>query len=143
MIMAALQEEVRMPVQRGEGPVGIVICPSRELARQTYDIVVEYADALRAGACVRIWRGSLHGLRVQGARAGGMAAAPGWPMAAVATLLTRPASPAPSAAPDGAPELRTLLCIGGVDMKAQADQIRNSGIHMVVATPGRLKDMLT
>ncbi|PSC71624.1 DEAD-box ATP-dependent RNA helicase 35 [Micractinium conductrix] len=92
MIMAALQEEVRMPVQRGEGPVGIVICPSRELARQTYDIVVEYSEALKQG---------------------------------------------------GAPELRSLLAIGGVDMKAQADQIRNSGIHMVVATPGRLKDMLT
>lgn len=27
--------------------------------------------------------------------------------------------------------------------RVQADQIRNSGIHMVVATPGRLKDMLT
>ena len=58
-----------------------------------------------------------------------------------------PAPPAPQPlAPrpaDGAPELRTLLCIGGVDMKQQADVIRNSGIHMVVATPGRLKDMLT
>ena len=51
------------------------------------------------------------------------------------------AAPPPPA--DGAPELRTLLCIGGVDMKQQADVIRNSGIHMVVATPGRLKDMLT
>jgi ATP-dependent RNA helicase DDX41 len=49
MIMAALQEEVRMPVQRGEGPVGIIICPSRELARQTFDIVEEYCAALRAG----------------------------------------------------------------------------------------------
>lgn len=38
-----------MPVQRGEGPVGIVICPSRELARQTYDIVVEYSEALKQG----------------------------------------------------------------------------------------------
>ncbi|KAI3436811.1 hypothetical protein D9Q98_006221 [Chlorella vulgaris] len=92
MIMAALQEEVRMPVQRGEGPVGIVICPSRELARQTFDIIEEYGGALRA---------------------------------------------------DGYPELRSLLAIGGVDMKQQADVIRNSGIHMVVATPGRLKDMLT
>lgn len=44
---------------------------------------------------------------------------------------------------DGYPELRTLLAIGGVDMKTQADQVRNQGIHMVVATPGRLKDMLT
>ncbi len=49
MIMAALQEEVRMPVQRGEGPVGLIMCPSRELARQTFDIVVEYAEALKQG----------------------------------------------------------------------------------------------
>jgi ATP-dependent RNA helicase DDX41 len=54
-----------------------------------------------------------------------------------------PPGPIPPAPTDGAPELRTLLCIGGVDMKQQADVIRNSGIHMVVATPGRLKDMLT
>lgn len=33
--------------------------------------------------------------------------------------------------------LRCCACV------LQADQIRNSGIHMVVATPGRLKDMLT
>ncbi len=41
------------------------------------------------------------------------------------------------------PELRTLLCIGGVDMKTQTDAVRGSGVHMVVATPGRLKDMLS
>jgi ATP-dependent RNA helicase DDX41 len=57
-------------------------------------------------------------------------------------LPTHPAIP-PRTAADGWPELRTLLAIGGVDMKAQADQIRNTGVHMVVATPGRLKDMLT
>ncbi len=38
----------------------------------------------------------------------------------------------------GYPELRTLLCIGGIDMRAQTELIRR-GIHMVVATPGRLK----
>lgn len=43
--------QVRMPLQRGEGPVGLIICPSRELARQTYDIVLEYTDALKAGGC--------------------------------------------------------------------------------------------
>ena len=51
MIMASLQEEVRMPVARGEGPVGLIVCPSRELARQTYDIIVEYSAALREGEC--------------------------------------------------------------------------------------------
>lgn len=57
MIMAALQEELRMPVQRGEGPVGLIVCPSRELARQTYDIVLEYAQALREGGCFAGRRG--------------------------------------------------------------------------------------
>lgn len=52
----------------GEGPIGLVICPSRELARQTLQVMDEYVAALRE---------------------------------------------------DGYPELRTLLCIGGVDMRAQ------------------------
>jgi len=39
------------------------------------------------------------------------------------------------------PELRSMLCIGGLDMRAQLDVMKR-GVHMVVATPGRLKDML-
>ena len=39
LIMAALEEEKRMPLVGGEGPVGIVLGPSRELVRQTYDQV--------------------------------------------------------------------------------------------------------
>jgi ATP-dependent RNA helicase DDX41 len=42
----------------------------------------------------------------------------------------------------GYPKLRSLLCIGGINMKEQSDALRN-GIHMVVATPGRLMDMLS
>ncbi|CAI5957590.1 unnamed protein product [Closterium sp. NIES-65] len=45
--LIALQEEVRMPLVAGEGPTGLIVCPSRELARQTYDVVNEFADALR------------------------------------------------------------------------------------------------
>ena len=63
------------------------------------------------------------------------------PIAHSCSTLPCPTSPLPTA--DGFPELRSLLAIGGVDMKQQADVIRNTGIHMVVATPGRLKDMLT
>lgn len=47
MVVIALQEEVRMPLVAGEGPVGLIICPSRELARQTFDVVNEFAVALR------------------------------------------------------------------------------------------------
>lgn len=92
MIMAALQEEVRMPVERGEGPIGLVLCPSRELARQTLDGIQGFTEALKN---------------------------------------------------DGYPEIRSMLCIGGVDMKSQTDMVRNSGVHLVVATPGRLKDLLS
>ena len=35
-----------MPLVPGEGPVGIVLAPSRELARQTYEVVTEFCTAL-------------------------------------------------------------------------------------------------
>lgn len=37
--------------------------------------------------------------------------------------------------------LRSLLCIGGINM-AEQSHVMSRGIHMVVATPGRLQDML-
>ncbi|KAJ1677534.1 DEAD-box ATP-dependent RNA helicase 35 [Spiromyces aspiralis] len=41
----------------------------------------------------------------------------------------------------GYPELRSLLCIGGISMQEQSYAL-DRGVHMVVATPGRLQDML-
>lgn len=41
----------------------------------------------------------------------------------------------------GFPLLNTLLCIGGISMAEQAG-VFNKGLHIVVATPGRLIDML-
>ncbi|KAG9439047.1 hypothetical protein H6P81_019212 [Aristolochia fimbriata] len=90
LIMIALQEEIMMPIVPGEGPFGLVICPSRELARQTYEVVEQFLVPLKEY---------------------------------------------------GYPELRPLLCIGGVDMRSQLDVVKK-GVHIVVATPGRLKDML-
>lgn len=90
LIMIALQEEIMMPIMPGEGPVGLIVCPSRELARQTYEVVEEFLIPMRAA---------------------------------------------------GYPELRPLLCIGGVDMRSQLEVVKK-GVHIVVATPGRLKDML-
>lgn len=90
LIMAALQEEVMMPIVPGEGPFGLVICPSRELASQTYEVVEQFLIPLKE---------------------------------------------------NGYPELRPLLCIGGVDMRSQLEIVKR-GVHIVVATPGRLKDML-
>lgn len=34
----SLQEEARMPLVQNEGPTGLILCPSRELARQTYEV---------------------------------------------------------------------------------------------------------
>jgi ATP-dependent RNA helicase DDX41 len=90
LIMVALQEESLMPIVPGEGPFGMIICPSRELAKQTYDVIEQFLAPLKAA---------------------------------------------------GYPEIRPLLCIGGVDMRAQLDVVKK-GVHIVVATPGRLKDFL-
>eukprot|EP00878_Enallax_costatus_P001578 GHUV01001729.1.p1 GENE.GHUV01001729.1~~GHUV01001729.1.p1 ORF type:complete len:664 (+),score=253.11 GHUV01001729.1:309-2300(+) len=90
LICIAVQDEMLLPLESGEGPLGLIICPSRELANQTVEVITQYTDALRLG---------------------------------------------------GFPELRVMLCIGGIDMRSQMDMLRK-GVHIVVATPGRLKDLL-
>ncbi len=47
MIMFALEAETRMPLVQNDGPCGLIICPSRELARQTYDVIRFHTDALQ------------------------------------------------------------------------------------------------
>ena len=59
------------PCPAGEGPVGLIVCPSRELARQTHEVIDGYTNELKA-------------------REG--------------------------------KQLNTLLCIGGIDTKAQTDK---------------------
>ncbi|KAN0062479.1 DEAD-box ATP-dependent RNA helicase 35 [Thecaphora frezii] len=90
LIMFAVEEERKLPFTRGEGPVGMIICPSRELARQTFESIKAIAEAL-----------------VQG----------------------------------GYPAIGVLLCIGGISM-AEQHHTMGKGFHIVVATPGRLQDML-
>lgn len=91
VIMMSLEEEMKLPFVRGEGPVGVVLCPSRELATQTYENVQAWTNAL--------------------AREGKY------------------------------PQINTLLCIGGISMSEQS-HVLNKGLHIVIATPGRLIDML-
>ena len=91
MVMLALEEEMRMPLEGGEGPIGLILCPSRELARQTFEVVEYYCNALGRG---------------------------------------------------GYPELRCSLCIGGEDKRGQVEIAQRRGIHCIVATPGRLNDLL-
>ncbi|EGT41180.1 hypothetical protein CAEBREN_03374 [Caenorhabditis brenneri] len=91
LIMFCLEQEMKLHFTRNEGPFGLIIVPSRELARQIYDLIIEMSEAI---------------------------------------------------AKVGLPELRAGLCIGGVPIGEQAKEFR-LGIHIVVATPGRLSDMLT
>ncbi|KAJ3293658.1 DEAD-box ATP-dependent RNA helicase 35 [Borealophlyctis nickersoniae] len=91
LVMLALEAEVRLPFVSGEGPIGLILCPSRELARQTYEVAMAMCEAL--------------------------------------------------ASMGRYPMLRVLLCMGGISMHEQGDALRK-GPHIVVATPGRLQDML-
>ncbi|THH10174.1 hypothetical protein EW146_g8456 [Bondarzewia mesenterica] len=91
LMMFALEEEVKLPFIRGEGPVGLVLCPSRELASQTHENIVQWSEALSSTGQY--------------------------------------------------PRLNTLLCMGGISMGEQS-HVLNKGLHIVVATPGRLIDML-
>eukprot|EP00111_Clytia_hemisphaerica_P018377 TCONS_00054335-protein len=90
IVMFCIEQEKGLPFRKGEGPYGLLISPSRELAKQTADIIKEFVAAL---------------------------------------------------AKDGLPELKVLCCIGGTSMKEQAETIKH-GVHIVVATPGRLMDLL-
>ena len=91
LIMLALEEETKLPLSAGEGPCGFILCPSRELARQTYEVMDYYCDALGAA---------------------------------------------------GLPRPRCTLCIGGEDKRAQLETAERRGVHCLVATPGRLGDLL-
>eukprot|EP00916_Digyalum_oweni_P002504 GHVL01004602.1.p1 GENE.GHVL01004602.1~~GHVL01004602.1.p1 ORF type:complete len:633 (+),score=92.92 GHVL01004602.1:61-1959(+) len=46
LIMLALEMEFRLPLQNSEGPVGLILCPSRELASQTFQVIEFYCDHL-------------------------------------------------------------------------------------------------
>jgi len=92
LVTVALEEELRMPLAPGEGPVGIILAPSRELVRQTYEVVVEFCDEISKT--------------------------------------------------QGYPEIRTQLVIGGESVRDQLETLQARGIHCVVATPGRLRDIL-
>ena len=56
--MLGLEAEMRMPFVDGEGPVGLILCPSRELARQTFELCEKLANALHRDGYPQL-RGSL------------------------------------------------------------------------------------
>lgn len=90
--MFCLEQESRNRFTTKEGPYGLIICPSRELAKQTHDIVEHFISHL-------------------------------------------------AREPNRFPRLRSCLCIGGTALKAQLETVRR-GVHIMIATPGRLMDML-
>ncbi|XP_014677345.1 PREDICTED: probable ATP-dependent RNA helicase DDX41 [Priapulus caudatus] len=90
ILMFSLEQETRLPFFSNEGPYGLIVCPSRELAKQTAESLVQLSQVLEEA---------------------------------------------------GMPQLRTALCIGGTAVKDQMEIIKR-GVHIVVATPGRLMDML-
>ena len=108
IIMFAMEEEMKMPLQPGEGPIGIILCPARELATQTYEVINFFCDALSK-------RGASSNSNEED----------NFPT----TTTTFP-------------RLNTLLCIGGNSRAEQVDFIRGNPIHIIVATPGRLKDFI-
>jgi ATP-dependent RNA helicase DDX41 len=90
LIMFSLEQEVRLPFIPNEGPYGLIICPSRELAKQTHDIIKYHCGHLQQA---------------------------------------------------GFPEIRCALAIGGTPVN-ETMAVVHHGIHILVATPGRLMDML-
>ncbi|XP_072946811.1 ATP-dependent RNA helicase abstrakt [Epargyreus clarus] len=90
ILMLCLEQEIKMPFIRNEGPYGLIICPSRELAKQTHDIIEHFIKYLKDA---------------------------------------------------GNPELRSCLAIGGVAV-SNCMEVVQRGVHIMVATPGRLMDML-
>jgi ATP-dependent RNA helicase DDX41 len=113
MLMVAWDMERRDPLGAGQGPVGVIVCPSRELARQTYDIVAEFCECIAKSTAKA---------------AMGSAAAPGQRSKSHRGLDgLRPV------------QLRALLAIGGAQLDSGA---LRQGVHAVVATPGRLLDLL-
>ncbi|CAE6476651.1 unnamed protein product [Rhizoctonia solani] len=133
LIMLAMEEEAKLPFQRGEGPVGIILCPSRELANQTYENVLEWTNALAAST----EPGARPYPRVRTLLCiGGINMSEQGHVMGQGALAT---STEPGARPY--PRVRTLLCIGGINMSEQG-HVMGQGFHIVVATPGRLMDML-
>jgi ATP-dependent RNA helicase DDX41 len=52
LIMFCIEQEVRLAFVRNEGPYGLIVCPSRELASQTYEVIREHAEALHKDGAV-------------------------------------------------------------------------------------------
>ncbi|KAL3319350.1 DEAD (Asp-Glu-Ala-Asp) box polypeptide 41 [Cichlidogyrus casuarinus] len=91
LLLFCVDQEIKLRFEPSEGPYGVILGPSRELARQTYEQIQAMSDVLERG---------------------------------------------------GFPPIRSTLCIGGMSVKEQTETFRRHGVHILVATPGRLIDLL-
>uniref|UniRef100_A0A0N5AVV6 RNA helicase n=1 Tax=Syphacia muris TaxID=451379 RepID=A0A0N5AVV6_9BILA len=92
LVMFCLEQEAGLPFRRGEGPYGLIIVPSRELAKQIHDVIEKIFNDIADNSRL--------------------------------------------------PHLRVGLCIGGLPTGEQARKFER-GVHVSVATPGRLSDLLS
>lgn len=150
MIMCALEEEIHMPIRPGQGPIGVILCPSRELARQTYEVVDHFMQALNSY--------TLSGeSRSRSDSGGGVARGDQNRENNSDRDSSRRGSYSHrdrSRDHDGShhfgrsdadfmyPELRSTLLIGGENKRAQLEVLQRRGVHSVVACTGRLNDLL-
>lgn len=115
-IMASLEMEARLPFVRGEGPVAMVICPSvsLEVGSSTSNFVLGCSPSRLVSEQRELARQTYEGC------------------VAMCKVLAEKGE---------YPEIRSLLCMGGINMADQSE-VLNRGVHIVIATPGRLMDML-
>ena len=142
LIMLALEEELKAPLSSGEGPIGMILCPSRELAFQTWQVVTHFTERLdRRHPCHQKFGVSNSSSsddknaqdtnlkkRKRGSSSSSSSKNKGEQQQAQRPLMLWP-------------EIRVMLAVGGEDKRAQLDVVRR-GCHIICATPGRLKDFL-
>jgi ATP-dependent RNA helicase DDX41 len=120
-VMRAMEEELKEPLRRGDGPICIIMSPSRELAKQTFEIARQLCDSLTRGT---VDSGEANNRNNQRDRK---------PLLEFQQVDESPPLP----------ELNVALCTGGISLSEQREQLlRPNGVHIVVATPGRLVDLL-
>lgn len=54
LVMYCIEQETKMPFNDGEGPFGLIMCPSRDLAEQTYKDICGFRDAVERDLRLRL-----------------------------------------------------------------------------------------
>ncbi|OII72314.1 DEAD DEAH box helicase family protein [Cryptosporidium andersoni] len=125
MVMYSLESELKLHFMGMEGPDGLILCPSRELALQTTSIIEHFVSFLSKSKVNR--PGTLKRNRE-------------W------EYSEKEKSNSNGNVEDYNrtyyPLLNVICLIGGESAREKQNIIQRQGVHMIVATPGRLADML-